>query len=183
MRLIAFLIARNWGVNRLRTWLSILGIALGVGVVVAIHIMDHNTIQSRLRELRPDYGRVDLELIPRNSAADLGALRARLAGRADVRDVGLIQQTFVEVRRGGEVLDQARMFGLNPLPNGAFAHYFVERGDDLDDLDGDGFVLIGTRLAEAFAIDVGDQIVLVRPDVAPPARCVGGRLVVASQLA
>ncbi len=78
MRLTSFIVWRSWASNRLRTGLSILGIALGVAVVTSIHVIDHNTIQSRLRELRPDFGRVDFELLPSDPGREVAVVRETL---------------------------------------------------------------------------------------------------------
>ncbi len=64
MSLTSFIVWRNWASSRLRVLLTLLGIALGVAIVVAIHVMDHNTIQSRLRAQDGTRGAVDLELLP-----------------------------------------------------------------------------------------------------------------------
>ena len=49
MRLTCFVVWKSWASNPLRTALSVIGVALGVAIVTAIHVMDHNTIESRLR--------------------------------------------------------------------------------------------------------------------------------------
>ena len=71
MRLTFFVVWKSWVSNKTRTILTILGVAIGIAVVTAIHVLDHNTIQSRLQQKVADYGRVDLELLQRLELADM----------------------------------------------------------------------------------------------------------------
>ena len=125
MRLTFFVVWKSWASNPLRTGLTVFGIALGVAIVVAIHVMDHNTIQSQLDRRAADQGDVDFivrTLVAANAtAADpvsidpavgdpavgdpaaaqreaLDAVRADLAARPGVRSV----VTFAESRIGLE---------------------------------------------------------------------------------
>ena len=65
MSLTSFIVFRNWASSRLRILLTLVGIALGVAIVVAIYVMDFNTIQSRLLQQDPERGWVDLEVLPK----------------------------------------------------------------------------------------------------------------------
>ncbi|MDA7936667.1 hypothetical protein N9B90_01870, partial [bacterium] len=58
--------------------LTLVGIALGVAIVVAIYVMDHNTIQSRLLAQDPQRGRVDLEVHPVDPARSAQDVREEL---------------------------------------------------------------------------------------------------------
>lgn len=174
MRLTSFVVSRSWASNRLRSALSILGVALGVAIVVAIHVMDHNTIRSRLLEQRPDFGLVDLELVPLQGGTDVGATRTALAANPAVRDVGLLHPGVVAFAWKARPLGTAQVFGLSPLPATAFSHYQLEQGEDLHDLDGDGFVLVGHELATAFEVKVGDKLTLARPAASQRTVCKGG---------
>ena len=69
MRLTFFVVWKSWVSNPVRTVLTILGVAIGIAVVTAIHVLDHNTIQSRLHQRLADYGHVDLELLPKDADA------------------------------------------------------------------------------------------------------------------
>lgn len=177
MRLIAFLVRRGWASNRLRTALSILGIALGVAVVTAIHVMDHNTIESRLRAQDPGLGRVDFELVPKARGADVAAIRSSLASREDVAAVGALHRAAVDVAAPASMPVRTTLYGLSPLPDRAFSHYVVSSGRDLSDLDGDLGVLIGPTLAAELGIAAGDALTLTAPERNVRARCVDGQLV------
>lgn len=177
MRLTSFVVWRSWASNRLRTALSVLGVALGVAIVVAIHVMDHNTIRSRLLQRQADFGAVDLELVPLDGSRDATDVRARLQAMPAVRDVGILHAGLVSVGQGEVIAATAQIYGLSPLPASAFGHYRVAEGQDLQDLDGDGFVLVGRDLADAMHLTVGSRLRLRWPQAAPHALCRGGRRV------
>ncbi len=177
MRLTSLVVWKSWVSNPLRTGLTVIGIALGVAVVTAIHVMDHNTIQSRLRELRPDFGRVDFELVPEDRSRDPGAIRAELQRVDGIGAVGLLHSATITVTVPDGRAGAAQAYGLSPLPSEAFAHYVVAQGADLDDLDGDEFVLIGEELAADLDVTVGDTLVVAAPAITPRAQCKGGQIV------
>lgn len=109
-----FLVTRGWRTNKLRTALSILGIALGVAVVTGIHVMDHNTSPGRLRAANPAHGRVDFELVPKDRAAPLDVLAERLRAQSDIAAVGLVRSASVELTHAAASLGVVRCFGLAP---------------------------------------------------------------------
>ncbi|MEZ5965138.1 MAG: ABC transporter permease [Planctomycetota bacterium] len=154
-----------------------LGVALGVAIVVAIHVMDHNTIRSRLLERQVDFGSVDLELVPLDASRDPTEVRRTLQAMTAVRDVGILHAGLVAVGQGDAVAATAQIYGLSPLPASAFGHYRVDVGVDLQDLDGDGSVLVGRDLADALHLSVGSTLRLRRPQATPHAACQGGRRV------
>ena len=173
MRLTCFVVWKSWVSNPLRTGLSVAGVALGVAIVTAIHVIDHNTIESRLRLLRPNFGRVDFELAPIELAREPAAVMASLQGRDDLADIGLLQQAATVVKAGDREFS-VTLYGLSPLPAAAFAHYFVAEGEDLSALDGDQEVLIGATLAQLAGLSPGDACVLSRPRIGPRMVCKDG---------
>lgn len=177
MRLTSFIVSRSWASNRLRTLLTILGVALGVAIVVAIHVVDHNTIQSRLRQLRPDSGRLDFELSARDPKRTPEQHRADLTGRPEVRDVCLLLQAGLLVGGTGGTSGLAPLFGIWPMPSPAFQHYRVEAGEDLSDLDGEEKVLVSRALAEDLKLGIGAKIRIEVPHVVPGTRCRDGERV------
>ena len=178
MRLTSLLVWKSWASNKLRTALTILGIAVGVAVVTAIHVMDHNTIQSQLRLQRPDFGRVDFELVPKDRRADPFAVRAALEGREDLADVGLFHRAAITTpSRDGAATEFLELLGLSPRPSQAFSHYVLAAGRDPTDLDGDAAVLVPEALAERMGWQVGSTFAIQPPAVPPRALCLGGKLV------
>ena len=91
MRLTFFVVWKSWVSNPVRTVLTVLGVALGIAVVTSIHVLDHNTIQSRMQQRIGDYGRVDLELLPKDADRVPDEVRRQLAGMTGlVESVGLL---------------------------------------------------------------------------------------------
>ena len=173
MRLTCFVVWKSWASNPLRTALSVAGVALGVAIVTAIHVMDHNTIESRLRLMRPNFGRVDLELAPLEVGRDPAEVVASLERRSDLAAVGLLQQSVAEVSASGRQFN-VPIYGLSPLPAKAFAHYMVADGEDLTALDGDHGVLVGPQLARLAGVGPGDRIDVAQPRAAPLTICRDG---------
>jgi len=177
MRLTFFVVWKSWASNPVRTVLTILGVALGIAVVTAIHVLDHNTIQSRLREKRPHFGRVDLELWPKEAERNPSKIRQQLQDMAEIRAVGLFHEAPVAAVATGGSLIEVSLVGLSPLPNQAFAHYRVRQGEDLSDVDGDGWVLIAQKLAAALDLRPGDHLEVRTRPAAQLTRCVNGQRV------
>lgn len=158
MRLTSFVVSRSWASNPLRTALTILGIGLGVAIVVAIHIMDHNTIQSRLMEQKPERGAVELELHALERERSPEAVRQDLEHRDGIE--GLALWLEADVRVGPHA---ATLYGLDPLPGGLFSHYRVQQGEDLgpggeqsDEME----VLVGIELAQTLGVVPGGVVEL-----------------------
>lgn len=178
MSLTSFIVCRNWASSRLRLLLTLAGIALGVAIVVAIYVMDHNTIQSRLLGQDPQRGRVDLEL--RSTAADATApsVLEDLAGRPGVAHTAAWRQALGHAVAGGKAIDLA-VYGLMPLP-APIRHYALHRGRDLvaeDDRAGTYGVLLGGEAARVLAVDVGDRLLLGEPQLGQRFECRDGKLV------
>ncbi|MCC6671434.1 MAG: FtsX-like permease family protein [Planctomycetes bacterium] len=176
MRLTSFLVCKSWASDRLRTLLSVAGVALGVAVVTAIHVVDHNTIQSRLLERGQEFGRVDLELQPRDPGWQDAQVEAVLAAHADVAAHGRIRETPVALARGAAALGTPQLFGIAPLPS-PFRHYAVAEGRDLHEADGTGAVLVAAELARLHGLRVGDRVALARVPERVLPRCRDGVLV------
>ncbi|MCB9885239.1 MAG: ABC transporter permease [Planctomycetes bacterium] len=178
MSLTSFVVCRNWASNRLRLLLTVVGIALGVAIVVAIYVMDHNTIQSQLQAQDPQRGRVDLEVAPVAAGAAPDAVMSQLRGHQGVQDVAVWRQARGLLRAGDKQLDVGA-FGLGPLPAGPFAHYVVHHGRDLqagDDAPG-GAILLGSEAARLLGVDAGDRVQLGEALRSVRVECKDGKLV------
>ncbi len=178
MSLTSFIVFRNWASSRLRLLLTLCGIALGTAIVVAIYVMDHNTIQSRLLAQDPQRGRVDLEL--RSMAPDATPARvlADLGGRTGVARTAAWRQAFGRVTAAGKDLDAA-VFGIGPLP-APIRHYVVNRGRDLEAADDEPAapgVLLGGEAARMLGVDVGARVRVGEPQLGQRYECRDGRLV------
>ena len=180
MRLTFFVVWKSWVSNPIRTVLTVLGVALGIAVVTAIHVLDHNTIHSRLQQRIADYGRVDLELLPKQPSRKPDDVRRQLSAMTDsVQSVGLLHggdQGAAAVLSAGGAQAEVRLYGLSPLPSRSFAFYNVEAGEDLTDLDGDEFVLVASTVAK-LGVKVGQELRLAPARAIPRPKCVDGKLV------
>lgn len=179
MSLTSFIVSRNWASSRLRALLTLVGVALGVAIVVAIYVMDHNTIQSRLRTVDPQRGQVDLEVQPVDASATVAATLAELGALRGVQGVAVWAEARGVARGPGNALDLA-VFGMGPLPARSFAHYVVARGRDLTVADGDSAtpgVLLGEGAAAALGVEVGATITLAEPPAMQRVVCKDGKLV------
>src|SRR5438046_2608367 len=142
LSLTSFLVSRNWASERLRTALSLLGIALGTAVVVAIYVMDHNTIESRMRKQDQERGPVDVEVTSLRADREAAAVRADLLAHDGVAAVAVWRESR-GIAVHGDASVPLGVYGLDPLPAGVFSHYVVEQGVDLAAGDGDSAVLLG----------------------------------------
>ena len=178
MSLTSFIVFRNWASSRLRILLTLVGIALGVAIVVAIYVMDHNTIQSRLIAQDPQRGWVDLEVHPVDPTRPAADVRAELRGRAGVADAAIWREARGVAVGPGKPLPLS-VFGLSPLPANAFAHYVVNRGRDLEpgditaEMPG---ILLGGEAAHLLGVDVDDEMTLGEPPPSQRVECKDGKL-------
>ena len=179
MSLTSFIVSRNWASSRLRILLTLVGIAMGVAIVVAIYVMDHNTIQSRMIAQDPQRGWVDLEVHPVDTTRDGADVRAELRARDGIADAAIWREA-----RGVAVGPQKPLplavFGLAPLPANAFAHYVINRGRDLAPSDITAPVpgiLLGGEAAHLLGVDVGDVVTLGEPPPSQRVECKDGQLV------
>jgi putative ABC transport system permease protein len=185
MSLTSFVVCKNWASSRLRILLTLLGVALGCAIVVAIHVMDHNTIQSQLLAQQPERGRVDLEVVPAPGAAPVAAAEvvAAILSRAGVAHAAAYQEAIGVLRHGDASCDVAA-FGFAPLPVTGFAHYAVRAGRDLVAADADPAsrgVLVAAVAAEALGVVVGSTVTLSPPPRGERTVCENGRLVVVTR--
>ncbi|MGE3171342.1 MAG: ATP-binding cassette domain-containing protein [Planctomycetota bacterium] len=170
-----FVVWKSWASNRLRTGLTLLGIALGTAIVVAIYVMDHNTIQTRYLLQNPERGPVDLELAPaapKPRAAVVDDLRAR----SGIAQVAIWREARAQVLSAGGASVDVQVFGLEPLPALGFAHYELLQGRDLADDDGEGAVLLGAEAARILAVAPGDAVTLRQPQAGARFECKDGQL-------
>ncbi|MFN7670595.1 MAG: FtsX-like permease family protein [Planctomycetota bacterium] len=178
MSLTSFIVWRNWASSRLRVLLTLLGIALGVAIVVAIHVMDHNTIQSRLRAQDGTRGAVDLELLPSPPLPPAEVLTS-LGRTRGIAAVSTWREARATATGQGAPVAVA-VYGFAPLPPASFGHYVVARGRDLVAGDADPAApgcLLGAAAARELGVDVGGSITLAEPAVIERVECRDGQMV------
>jgi ABC-type lipoprotein release transport system permease subunit len=180
MRLLFFLVWKSFRSEPLRQVLTLLGVLLGVAVVTSVHVLDHNTILSQLVLKRGDFGRVDLELRPKDGLKRLVEHREFLAQQDGVQKLGLIGQVPVIAEKKSQgksetSKDVCILFGLMPRGQNPFGHFLVEQGKDLSELDPENMVLVGPTLAEHFGLRPGDRFLIRALPTITPADCKDGK--------
>ena len=175
MRLLSFLVWKSWASSPLRVALSLLGVALGVAVVTAIHVLDHNTILSQIERTRWDYGRVDFELRPVGEKLDLEQRLAALEARPEIERVGLFASTPVLAIQSETNRHLLTLYGQTPAGGTRFGHWRVAEGRDLSAADSEDRVLVAPKLADLLDLHVGSELVLRALPRASVARCRDGQ--------
>lgn len=180
MRLLFFLVSKNWASSHLRLLLTWLGVALGVAVVTGIHILDHNTILSQLEKRRYAYGKVDFELRPRRPGFELEVALQQLRSNPDVSSVGLLVRAPVLMKPAGKQRGAAPeirtfMYGLSPLAQNPFGHFRLASGKAPSDLETENRVLLSQTLAEALGLSLGDHFSARALPLAIQTACVKGQ--------
>ncbi len=177
MRLLFFLVWKSWVSSPLRFVLTWVGVAIGVSIVAAIHVLDHNTILSQIERMHRNFGRVDFELRPLSNEGGLEARLAELRGRPDLARVGLFGNTPVQVMDRGKVVTLASLFGQAPAMGSLFGHWRVEHGKDLTELDPENAVLVAPQLAQRLGLEVGSTFEVDALPRAAMSKCIDGKLV------
>ncbi|MEE8469214.1 MAG: ABC transporter permease, partial [Planctomycetota bacterium] len=163
-----------------RTLFSVLGIAMGIATVVAVVVLDHNTILGLSAPFQtrgtPD---IELRVAP---GSDTGSLQL-----ADIEGVSLLARFFQhegvarrnplsEVRRDAKRGRRITLMAIEAAHAADFGVYQLASGRHLDP-DAEGReVLIGSRLAGAMKLSEGDSLWLSRSAKPGRKRCVDGVL-------
>ena len=175
MSLTSFVVWKHWASNRLRTALTLLGIALGVAIVVAIFVMDHNTIQTRFLQQSLERGPVDLEAMPvegRATAEVLADLRAR--PKVEAATVWREGKAMLRSKTGSV---DAELLGIEPGNASSFDHYAMESGADLQPSDEGNAILLGAEAARLLGVAPGDRIAIEEAARSVRYECRDGQLV------
>ena len=182
MRLTFFVVWKAWASEPVRTALTLLGVAVGVAVVIAIHVVDHNTIQSAIRRENPEYGLVDFVVTPKDATRSPESVLGELGEVPGVAHAAVLRHerflSVARIDRGEESVEQVTplgaidLFGLWPVPSRAFDLYNVTAGSDL--LGSEDSVLVGEAFAEKHGIGVGAVLQLSTVRRQRPGRCIDG---------
>lgn len=159
-----------------RTLFSVLGVAVGIAIVVAIFTVDHNTIL-RAQQSRAAEWSADLEVQPARDLADPGG---RLVGVPGVEQATVVHKAAAEAtlldaegrRSPGLPVSMVALEAGRAADMGLLR---VERGAFLR--TGAREVLVGRALAERFGLEPGDELDLARPKRLPRRDCVEGEVV------
>ena len=204
MRLFRWFILRRIVQEPLRSGLTVLGIALGVAVVVAIQLTNASSLAGFETALNTVSGRTSLEIVGTG-----GVDEQRLPELGWLRDYGevapVIEGDFV-YRQAGHPTEILRMLGIDILRDRAFRDYNLlqwqdasaRHGSTVSELRTEEFLGLlidpssaivsgkfarprGLTLGSAFAVNVGDRVVQLKVrgllEDEGPARVLNGRFV------
>jgi len=165
-----------------RTLFSVLGIAVGIGTVVGVFTLDHNTVAGlRLRHAAPTW-EPDLDV---RAMADMPDALGTLEGTDGIARAAAYFQNEVTVAAMNSdetgTAQNATLLAADALAVLDLNAYSLAVGSDLDPASVDPQVLLGSKLAAALGIELGDAV-LLRP-ARPKARkeCIEGRYIEAEE--
>ncbi|MEQ8762448.1 MAG: FtsX-like permease family protein [Planctomycetota bacterium] len=162
--------------RKLRTLASVLGIAVGIGTVVAIFVIDHNTGLTQERRRALDSARPDIEITPMKpnppGVLEISKSLERIPGVLEASGAFF---NAASVMRDGRPVADLEVCGLEPGKSQAFSAYVIEDGRDLDPGEIDA-ALLPRALAKKLGVSLGDRLTLRRRR--PPVHgCRDGKIV------
>ncbi len=162
-------ILRDLARNPIRTLLTLTGVALGIAVVVGVHVANDRAISSFNNSLRILSGQADLQISANGLQLD-EELIGELSWVWDVGAMTAIVEGRVDLDASPNPMERQslRIFGMDLLSDAPFRTYMLAEGGDLGlDITREQFidlliepdtVIIPSLLAEEFALGVGDTI-------------------------
>ncbi len=156
---------RNLLQRKARTIFSLLGIALGIATVIAVIVLDFNTIAGLTGPLRAS-GTPDIELRAPGGVTELDAIEGvSVAARYFQADASVFAHPPGAVERGQHLRRRVGLVAIDARVAPSLGVYRLAAGTDLP-----GFVegeppgvLLGTKLSEKLGVGVGDPLWISRP--------------------
>ena len=176
MRLLFWIASKNLASRRLYSACAILGIAFGVATVVAVQVVDHNTVISLREHHRRFTGDPDRVLTLRDPRQTTPAAATEALSRltAITAFTPMLADRVALLVNGKPALS-APFFSLNVGSAADFDAYAIERGRDFRPGERGAF-LCGWQAAQDAKLKLGERYVLQRPSVTPYG-CADGQLV------
>ncbi|MCC7010113.1 MAG: ABC transporter permease [Acidobacteria bacterium] len=169
MRLFRWFILRRLVHERLRSATAVLGIALGIGVVVAIQLTNASSLRGFQAALDTVSGRASLEIVGTGVGLDETRL-AEIAWLREFGDVAPLVEGELVIRQEGRAAETLRVLGVDALRDRAFRDYAlvdagVEPGDRLLDrlLDPHAAILTA-RFAASRGLSIGSTVTVLAGD-------------------
>ena len=162
-------ILRDLARNPIRTLLTLTGVALGIAVVVGVHVANDRAISSFNNSLRILSGQADLQISANGLQLD-EELIGELSWVWDVGAMTAIVEGQVDLDASPNPMERQslRIFGVDLLSDVTFRTYMLAEGADLgSDITHEQFIdlliepdtiIIPSLLAEELALGVGDTI-------------------------
>lgn len=156
-----------------RTLSSIIGVALGIAIVVAIFTVDYNTVHRSQPKAGKSEWKADLEVRPARDLSDPGGTLSDVPG---VGESTVVYKATVEASvPEGRTTKSVSLIALDGVAVSKMDLLVIEAGEYLhSDLDS---VLIGRALAEQLSLRPGDELNLAKPKRAVRKNCVDGEFV------
>src|SRR5262245_2843474 len=190
MHLVLQLALRQMLYRPARTLLSALGIAMGIATVVAVLVVDDNTLLSQQARRTPDDPGADLLIQPLDGgpAAAAGAEKA-LRAQSFLRGVTAFatgKRTLVVTPPAGAApearskpIPDVEVMALQPSATTHHEAYTVAEGSDLDQSRDEPQMLVSAAIAQQLGLKPGDLVALFAPPArrGPTTRCVDGQMV------
>ncbi|MCB9905148.1 MAG: ABC transporter permease [Planctomycetes bacterium] len=160
-----------------RTLFSVLGITVGIATVIGVFTLDHNTVEGMKVRVSGEW-RPDLEVRAGEEVGDPKAVLAETEGVA--RSVATFENEAMARVEGREAPKpvRIRVFAIEASALPELDAYGLLEGADLDRAAERPEALIGSTLANALKLGVGDTLYLARPQRAALKDCVDGELTV-----
>lgn len=160
-----------------RTLFSVLGITVGIATVIGVFTLDHNTVEGMKIRLS-DQWKPDLEVRAGEEVRDPKSVLAQTEGVAG--SVAVFQHEAVARVEGRTAAKptRIRVFAIEAAALPEIDAYSLLDGTDLDRAAERPQALIGSTLAQAQGLAIGDTVYLSRPQRAALKDCVNGELTV-----
>lgn len=173
IRLFKQFIFRHLAQEKIRTVSTVVGIALGIAVVIAIQLTNSSSLRGFEKAIETVSGRTSLEIT--GNGAGLDELRLReLTWLRGFGRVSPIIEGDAEVETGQELTETLRVLGVDVLRDRSFRDYrlleFAEQRRDprpeefLGLLLDPRSIILTERFAERHALKVGDRVMMTFSD-------------------
>lgn len=177
MRLPFWIASKNLASRRLHAACAILGIAFGVATVVAIQIVDANTVAGVREHHRRFTGDPDWVLTVHDPrTVDPAQAIAVLRNEPGFSKMTPVLTDRVTITASGKKVGGIPFFAMDPGSSESFDSHGIGRGRDLNPEDRSGVFLAGPKIAKDAKLQVGRKYRLQRPSSTPHG-CADGQLV------
>ncbi|QQS45423.1 MAG: ABC transporter permease [Acidobacteriota bacterium] len=167
IRLFKQFILRQLAKEKLRTFVTVLGIALGVAVVVAIQMTNAGSLRGFEKALETVSGRTSLEIVGSGAGLDERRLR-ELTWLREYGRMSPIIEGDAEIETGPELIETLRALGVDVLRDRSFRDYrileFAEQRREprpeefLELLLDSRSIILTERFAGRHSLEVGDEV-------------------------
>lgn len=176
MRLFRQFILRHLKQEKLRTGATVLGIALGIAVVVAIQMTNDSSVRGFAKAIETMSGRAGLEIVGVGNGIDELRLREMLWLRAYGTPSAVIEGD-AEAKVGENRIEVLRVLGVDVLRDRQLRDYEIETGagsrqpnprELLDLLLDPRAIILTEKFTRRHGLKIGDPIELTFSDQAAP---------------